>query len=307
MQADYTLKVLDLKKHYGDVHAVDGVSFDVQTGEVFTMLGPNGAGKTTTLEILEGIRVPDSGELVLFGDVMSRVSRAAKQRMGVLLQDGGFEPHLKVKEIIQLFASFFSSSRPISEVLDLVALTEKAGAQVRNLSGGQKQRMAVGVALVNDPDLIFLDEPTTGLDPQARRNLWDVIERLKADGKTLILTTHYMEEAEELSDAICIMDHGKIIASGSPHDLTASLGHETLIEFRWDDPPNDAVRVLDACCEQVRLEGERVTMETSMLPKTMAQLLQWSEETAVPLRDLRVRQPNLEDVFLSMTGRTLRE
>jgi len=307
MHTDPLIEVRQLRKSYGDVHAVDGISFSVPSAQVYTILGPNGAGKTTTLEILEGIREPDSGELIFFGEPMKRVTRAAKQRLGVLLQDGGFEPHLKVREIIHLFASFFDHSLSTDEILRWVALEEKAGAQVRTLSGGQRQRMAVGAALVNDPDVVFLDEPTTGLDPQARRNMWDVMSNLKAQGKTIILTTHYMEEAEALSDTICIMDHGKIIAEGSPRALTESLGEETLIEFRVETESPEALDDLRACCDSLRHDGSTITLETSDLPRTMTTLLQWSQAHGTPFHDLRVRQPNLEDVFLSMTGRTLRE
>ena len=307
MNADQLLKVHLLKKSYGDVHAVDDVSFSVSPASVFTVLGPNGAGKTTTMEILEGIREPDSGEIILFGQPMQRITRAAKQRMGVLLQEGGFEPYLKVREILQLFASFFESRVSVDAILEQVSLTEKAGAQVRTLSGGQRQRMAVGAALVNNPDLIFFDEPTTGLDPQARRNMWDIVTRLKAQGKTLVLTTHYMEEAEALSDSICIMDHGKIIAQGTPRELTGQLGEETLIEFRADDITETQLAALSPCCDSVRHDGARITLETKDLPSTMSEILQWSKIQDIPFQDLRVRQPNLEDVFLKLTGRTLRE
>ncbi len=301
------LQVADLTKHYGDTYAVDGISFAVPSASVFTVLGPNGAGKTTTLEILEGIREPDRGKLILFGEPMTRVSRDAKQRMGVLLQEGGFEPHLRVHEVVHLFASFFDHHLPVADVLKMVALEEKARAQVRTLSGGQRQRMAVGVALINDPDVVFLDEPTTGLDPQARRNMWDIVTTLRERGKTIILTTHYMEEAEALSDTVCIMDHGKIIAEGSPRTLTGRLGEETLIEFRMDAIENDALARLKTCCQTVHVDGLRVTLETLDLPQTMGELLAWSKQGAVPFHDLHVRQPNLEDVFLALTGRTLRE
>jgi ABC-2 type transport system ATP-binding protein len=307
MTHDFIMKVSHLTKHYGEIIAVDDISFVVPKATVFTVLGPNGAGKTTTMEILEGIREPDGGEIVLFGQPMKRITRAAKQRMGVLLQEGGFEPHLKVREIIQLFASFFENRVSVDAILEQVALTEKAGAQVRTLSGGQRQRMAVGAALVNDPDLIFFDEPTTGLDPQARRNMWDIVSRLKAEGKSIVLTTHYMEEAEALSDSICIMDHGKIIAQGTVRELTGQLGEETLIEFRVDGILENQLSALSACCDNVRQDGGLVTLETKDLPSTMSELLQWSETQGVPFQDLRVRQPNLEDVFLTMTGRTLRE
>jgi ABC-2 type transport system ATP-binding protein len=301
------MTVSNLTKHYGETRAVDGISFTVPAASVFTILGPNGAGKTTTLEMLEGIRKPDSGELVLFGKRMHRVSRDAKQRMGVLLQDGGFEPHLKVREIIQLFSTFFDHRVPAEKILETVALTEKAGAQVRTLSGGQRQRMAVGVALVNDPDVIFLDEPTTGLDPQARRNMWKIVSDLRSRGKTIILTTHYMEEAEALSDTVCIMDHGRIIAEGTPRELTGRLGENALIEFRVESEDRDTLAALEGCCDAVRINGLMVTLETSNLPESMRVLLEWSDKQSMPFHDLHVRQPNLEDVFLQMTGRTLRE
>ncbi|HHR86045.1 MAG TPA: ABC transporter ATP-binding protein, partial [Candidatus Acetothermia bacterium] len=227
--------VADLTKRYGDVHAIDGISFSVSRASVFTLLGPNGAGKTTTMEILEGIRDPDSGEITVFGNRVKRVDRTIKERMGVLLQEGNFEPYLKVKEVLHLFASFFARPVSVEKILDMIALQEKQNAYVKTLSGGQKQRLALGAALINDPDLVFLDEPTTGLDPQARRNIWSIVTDLKTQGKGIILTTHYMEEAESLSDHVCIMDHGKIIAEGSPQELSARLGRETIIEFTAAD------------------------------------------------------------------------
>jgi len=301
------LRVHDLVKHYGDVRAVDGISFEAPAGSVFTLLGPNGAGKTTTLEMLEGIREPDAGEMEIFGVRLARITRPVKQRMGVLLQDGGFEPYLKVREILHLFASFFGHPVPVDHVLSQVALTDKAGAQVRALSGGQRQRLAVGVALINDPDLVFLDEPTTGLDPQARRNMWSIVGGLEERGKTVVLTTHYMEEAEALSDRVCILDHGVIIAEGTPRELTQAFGEETMIEFHVEDLPSSALERLGACRKDYRVDGATVTVETEDLPTTMETLFGWSREQDVPLRNLVVRQPNLEDVFLSLTGRRLRE
>jgi ABC-2 type transport system ATP-binding protein len=301
------LRVFGLVKHYGDVRAVDGISFAAPAASVFTLLGPNGAGKTTTLEILEGIRELDSGEIEIFGTRLKRINRAVKQRMGILLQDGGFEPYLKVREIMKLFASFFENPLSVDEVLARVALTEKAGALVRTLSGGQRQRLAVGAALINDPELIFLDEPTTGLDPQARRNMWSIVTGLKESGKTVILTTHYMEEAEVLSDLVCIMDHGVIVAQGSPRELMQDFGEETMIEFRGDGLPPDALESLRACCKDYRVDGATVTLETEDLPSTMESLFAWSRQQGMRLQNLVVRQPNLEDVFLSLTGRRLRE
>lgn len=301
------MRVTGLKKYYGELHAVDGISFAIPRASVFTILGPNGAGKTTTLEILEGIREPDAGEIEVFGMKLKKVTRAVKERMGVLLQDGNFESYLRVKEVAHLFASFFKQALSVDEVLAKVALKDKANAYAKTLSGGQKQRLAVGVALVNDPELIFLDEPTTGLDPQARRNIWSIITDLKAKGKTIILTTHYMEEAEALSDHVCIMDHGAIIAEGSPRELAARLGQETIIEFTAGELADGAFDGLETYGKSARTEGETVTLETEDLVHTMEQLLAWSREHRVPLKNMAVRQPNLEDVFLSLTGRSLRE
>ena len=301
------MRVTDLTKHYGDVRAVDGISFAVPNASVFTLLGPNGAGKTTTLEMLEGIREPDSGEIEIFGRRLRRIDRPTKQRIGVLLQEGNFEPYLRAREVIALFASFFRTARPVDDILERVALADKARAFVKNLSGGQKQRLAIGAALVNEPDLVFLDEPTTGLDPQARRNVWSVVSDLRATGVALILTTHYMEEAEALSDHVCIMDHGKLIAEGSPRELTAELGQETLVEFSAGDAGDDDLGRLNTCCKGIRSDAGLLTVETEDLVTTMEALLAWSKERAIPLANMTVRQPNLEDVFLSLTGRRLRE
>jgi len=307
MAESILMRVSELVKHYGEVRAVDGVSFDVPDAAVFTLLGPNGAGKTTTLEILEGIRDPDSGEIEIFGRRLRRVDRATKQRMGVLLQEGNFEPYLKVREVIRLFASFFESSRSVDEILDRIALADKAGTYVKNLSGGQRQRLAIGAALVNDPELVFLDEPTTGLDPQARRNVWSVVSDLRSTGVAIVMTTHYMEEAEALSDHVCIMDHGKLIAEGSPRELSATLGQETIIEFNADGATEEDLAPLDTRCKAVRAEGDLVTVETEDLVATMESLLAWSKRQKTALSDMAVRQPNLEDVFLALTGRRLRE
>lgn len=305
MEEGALMRVKNLVKRYGEVRAVDGVSFDVPRSEVFTLLGPNGAGKTTTLEILEGIREADSGEIELFGARMRRVDRETKERIGVLLQEGNFEPYLKVKEVLALFASFFRQARSPDEMLRAVALEEKAGAQVKTLSGGQKQRLAIGVALINDPELVFLDEPTTGLDPQARHNIWSIVANLTASGKTVILTTHYMEEAETLSQSVCIMDHGKVIASGSPRELSARLGQDTIIEFVVPDGLEFPAELTERC-PLTRGEDGLVSTQTGDLAVTLAHLLDWSRASGVPLAQMTVRQPNLEDVFLSLTGRRLR-
>ncbi len=301
------LRVTDLRKSYGDVRAVAGVSFSVPRATVFTLLGPNGAGKTTTLEILEGLREPDSGTIEVFGRALRRVDRATKERMGVLLQEGNFEPYLKVKEVVALFASFYPAPLPVGKVLARMELAEKANALVRTLSGGQKQRLGVAAALVGNPELVFLDEPTTGLDPQARRNIWDIVRELEEQGKTILLTTHYMEEAEALSDDVAILDHGVIIAQGSPRALAAGLGQETVIEFALAGARPEDLRDLEALGTGLSTHGEVVFLKTAGFTATMERLLAWSKERRVALSDLAVRQPNLEDVFLSLTGRRLRE
>jgi len=301
------LRVSGLTKHYGDVHAIDGISFSVPRGAVFTLLGPNGAGKTTTLEILEGLRDPDSGKIEIFGRRVGRVDRGIKARMGVVLQEGNFEPYLKVHEVIRLFAAFFPQAKQVKEILTQVALTEKRNALIKNLSGGQRQRLALGIALVNDPDLLFLDEPTTGLDPQARRNMWSIVEKLKGQGKTIVLTTHYMEEAEVLSDYVAIMDHGKIIAAGSPRALVSRLGKETLIEFTADQIPAEAHASLTGRFPRMHHDGSTITIEVAALVPALQHLLEWASEHGIALDNLVIRQPNLEDVFLTLTGRRLRD
>ncbi len=305
--SEVLLSVQGLYKSYGSVRAVRGISFRVQRASVFTILGPNGAGKTTTLEILEGIRAADAGEIELFGHKTRRVTERMKQRMGVLLQDGNFEPYLKVREVLSLFSCFFERALPVDEVLERVALTSKTGALVRTLSGGQRQRLAVGVALINDPELIFLDEPTTGLDPQARRNLWRIFQELQDAGKTVILTTHYMEEAEALSDHVCIMDHGTIIAEGSPEELARGLGQDSIIEFELPHMEAAALAPLREFGSAVEHRNGSVVIHAPKLTEAMSGLLSWARAHGIALTNLAVRQPNLEDVFLSLTGRRLRE
>jgi len=299
------VRVRDLRKSYGPVRAVDGISFSVEERTIFSLLGPNGAGKTTTVEILEGLRVPDSGELEIFGKKVQRVGRAERERMGVLLQEGAFDPYLRVREVLALFASFFPKARDPQELLDLVGLSDKARALVRTLSGGQKQRLALAVALLNDPDLIFLDEPTAGLDPQARRHIWDILQGLRAQGKTIFLTTHYMEEAEALSDWVCIMDYGRIIAEGSPRDLISRFGPATFVEFEFPTP--SFPELLEAFPGRVRQDGNRAILQVQDLTGDLSSLFAWASSRGLNLRNLLVRQPNLEDVFLSLTGRRLRD
>jgi ABC-2 type transport system ATP-binding protein len=301
------LEVTDLKKYYKDVKAVDGVSLFIYRGQVVSVLGPNGAGKTTTIEIIEGLRTKDSGAIKLFGEVVQSIDSAEKERIGVQLQETNFFPHLTVVETIELFRSFFSKTISTERALQIAMLEEKRKAYVEKLSGGQKQRLALALALVNDPEIVFLDEPTTGLDPQARRGVWDTIKQLQQEGKTIILTTHYMEEAEELSDYIFIMDHGQVIQQGTVHDLVNSLQMQSLVEFEVTDAAaNDIVKRWTDL--QVRMiEGGHFSIETTDFMNTLSILSGLSKRDNIPLKDIMVRQPNLEDVFLHLTGRTLRE
>src|ERR1700750_1069509 len=225
------LLVQDLRKHYGDVKAVDGLDLAVAPGECFGLLGPNGAGKTTTIEICEGLLAPDSGRVELLGLRWDTDEGELRERLGIQLQETQLADKLTVEETVRLFRSFYRNGRTVDDAIGLVQLDEKRSARVGKLSGGQKQRLALACAIVGDPDLLFLDEPTTGLDPQSRRQIWDLVEEFKATGRTILLTTHYMDEAERLCDRVAIVDHGKVIALGTPRDLIASLGAEQVVEF----------------------------------------------------------------------------
>jgi ABC-2 type transport system ATP-binding protein len=298
--------VLDLRKSYDDTDAVDGVSFTVERGEVFGLLGPNGAGKTTTVECLLGLREADSGQIDLLGSNHGTDDSQVRARLGVQLQTTGLLKQLKVREQVELFAGLFPRSLPTDEILDQVSLLEEAKTATKALSGGQKQRLAVALALVNDPDLIFLDEPTTGLDPQARRRLWDVIRGLKERGKTIMLTTHYMEEAEQLCDRVAIMDHGRIIELDHPASLINKYFKETAIEFDALGPvPRERLKMLPGV-ENTLHENGRVTLYSSDVPHTMAGLLEMAEQDTLTFKDMTVRQATLEDVFLKLTGRRIR-
>ena len=307
------IEARDLVKRYGDLVAVDGVSFTVESGEVFGMLGPNGAGKTTTMEMLEGLRSPDGGSATVLGSDVVRDARAIKARIGVQLQATALPPLTKVREAIDLFAALFPTARATDDVLREFDLEEKAGTYATDLSGGQMQRLSIALALVNDPELVFLDEPTTGLDPQARLNIWDVIEGVRRRGKTVVLTTHNMEEAERLCARVAVIDHGRIVALDTPARLIGAHAPGTTIEF---DAPHgvdvDAVAKIPGV-DRVAVDG-RVSVTTRTPERVLRELLDpaahWlnraegEEEAAI--RDLRVRQGTLEDVFIALTGRSLR-
>jgi ABC-2 type transport system ATP-binding protein len=304
------LRVRDLRKAYKDVVAVDGLNLVVQAGECFGLLGPNGAGKTTTVEICEGLTPPDSGEVEVLGRRWNSDAAQLRQRLGIQLQDTQLSEKLTVQETVRLFRSFFRQGAGASEVIARVQLEEKQNARVGALSGGQKQRLALACALVGDPDFLFLDEPTTGLDPQARRQLWELIEEFKKSGRTILLTTHYMDEAERLCDRVAIMDHGKEIALGTPRELIAATCAEQMVEFTAGgvshalDVP--ALRRIEGVRE-VRTENGAVLLQVAELHTSVPALLAELTRQNVPLTELRTHSATLEDVFVTLTGRHLRD
>ena len=300
------VQVCDLHKRYGDTRAADGVTFTVAPGEIFGLLGPNGAGKTTTVECILGLRQPDAGKILVLGMEHGARSRQIRARVGAQLQTTGLYPRLTVRELVHLFACLFPRARPTDEVIELVGLQEKAKTPSKDLSGGQRQRLAVALALVNDPDLIFLDEPTTGLDPQARRGLWDVMRDLKHAGKTMLFTTHYMEEAEQLCDRVAVMDYGQIIALDTPEALINQHFQETAIEFvALGEPPRERLAALPGVT-QALFEDGHPTLYSSDVPRTMAGLFGLVTAGTLAFKDMTVRQATLEDVFLKLTGRRIR-
>jgi len=306
--AKLALRVRNLRKTYKDVIAVDGIDLEVRSGECFGLLGPNGAGKTTTIEICEGLNEADSGEVEVLGLRWSSDAAELRQKLGIQLQETQLAEKLSVEETLRLFRSFFRQGPGADEVIRLVQLEEKRGARVGALSGGQKQRLALACALVGDPDLLFLDEPTTGLDPQARRQLWNLIEDFKAAGRTILLTTHYMEEAERLCDRVAIMDHGKVIAQGSPRDLIASIGVEHVVEFSSGNTALDLAGIRGmAGVRDVRAENGSVLLQVTKLHQAVPKLLDELGRQGVPLTELRTHSATLEDVFVHLTGRHLRD
>ncbi len=299
------LRIRGLRKRYGDVIAVDGIDLDAGAGECFGILGPNGAGKTTTIEICEGLTKADAGSVELLGLTWERNAAELRQRLGVQLQETQLAEKLTVAETVRLFRSFYKRGPTVEEVIAMVQLEEKRGARVGGLSGGQKQRLAMACALVGDPDLLFLDEPTTGLDPQARRQLWDLIQRFKTAGRTIILTTHYMEEAERLCDRVAIMDHGKVIALGTPRELIASLGVQHVIELSAAAAlDSESLKRVDGVLG-VRTQDSSYFLQVAEPHRAVPALL--DTLSGVTLTELRMHSATLEDVFVSLTGRHLRD
>jgi ABC-2 type transport system ATP-binding protein len=299
------LRVEKLFKKYGELLAVDGLDLEVREGECFGLLGPNGAGKTTTVEILEGLNEPTGGSVEVLGMRWARDERALRQRLGVSLQETHLPDRLTVEENLRMFRSFYQRGRPVEEVLDLVELREKRTSWTERLSGGQKQRLAVACALVSDPDLLFLDEPTTGLDPQSRRQLWEVVLDFKARGKTVLLTTHYMDEAERLCDRVAIVDKGKVIALGTPQELIASLGGQQVVELATERPL--AVEDLGGLpsVRGARKSADGIALTVEQLHLALPAILAHAEPLG--LTRLSTHHATLEDVFVHLTGRHLRE
>jgi ABC-2 type transport system ATP-binding protein len=305
----FALAVRGLRKAYGDVVAVDSLDLDVRAGECFGLLGPNGAGKTTTIEICEGLLTPDAGTVDVLGMQWQTSGHALRSRLGIQLQETQLSEKLKVSETVKLFRSFYPAGRSVDEVIGLVQLDEKRGARVGTLSGGQKQRLAVACALVGDPDLLFLDEPTTGLDPQSRRQLWDIIDTFRSEGGTTVLTTHYMDEAERLCDHVSIVDHGRVIALGTPRELIASLGAGHVIEFGVDGSReiDEAALLHLAGVKSARRAGGSWALQVGAAHETIPVLLETLASRGIPLTELRTHSPTLEDVFVTLTGRSLRD
>jgi ABC-2 type transport system ATP-binding protein len=285
-----------LRKSYGSLEAVRGVSFHVEEGEVFGLLGPNGAGKTTTIEILEGYRHRSSGNVTVLGVDPQVGGRKLRERVGLVLQEAAVPPMLSVRELVELYRGYYPSPRPADEIIDLVGLTEKAGERVRKLSGGQQRRLDVALGLVGDPELIFLDEPTTGFDPSARRAAWEVVRNMRTLGKTIVLTTHYMDEAQYLADRICVIAAGKVVAEGTPETLRAHTEQRTHIRFEL--PAGIAATAVPI---PVTMANGLAVIETSTPTRSLRDLTTWAVGQGLELPNLEVTRPSLEDVYLELT------
>ena len=292
------IEVRGLRKSYGDVEAVRGIDLSVSRGEVFALLGPNGAGKTTTVEILEGHRARTAGDVSVLGHDPGLNERALKQRIGIVLQTTGVEPYLTVEETIDLFRGYYPHPLPLDEILDVIGLREHRRTRVRRLSGGQQRRLDVAIGLAGDPELLFLDEPTTGLDPAARRGAWDMVGNLRSLGKTVVLTTHYMDEAEQLADRVAIIVQGEVVAEGTPGELVRREG-STIIRFNvrpgGGSPP-------DELGAETAGDDGRYTITTGTPTHSLNRLTGWAMERAIELEELSVSTPTLEDVFIELVG-----
>jgi ABC-2 type transport system ATP-binding protein len=295
------ISVKGLQMRYGQHEAVRGISFEVARGEVFGFLGPNGAGKTTTIEILEGYRKRTAGEVAVLGADPGRPSHEWRERIGLVLQECELDPTLTVRELVTLFSSFYPSPSPVDETIDRVGLADKRDARVGTLSGGQRRRVDVAVGIVGDPDLVFLDEPTTGFDPSARRDAWNMIEGLKELGKTIFLTTHYMDEAEHLADRVAILRQGELVAIGDLAEIGAGAGARTVIRFRLPEGVSGD-QISSVLGQQVDVAGDLAELEVDNPQHPLHELTGWAEQRGIVLQGLEAVHPTLEDVFLELTG-----
>ena len=293
------IEVRDLRKSYGDVHAVDGVSLAIGEQELVALLGPNGAGKTTTVEILEGYRSRDGGEASVLGFDPARGGRSFRERIGIVLQEAGFEDAFTPRELLRLQAGYYPHPRPVAEVIEMVGLEDKADARVKTLSGGQRRRLDLALGIVGDPDVLFLDEPTTGFDPSARRRAWDLVDRLRDLGTTILLTTHYMDEAEHLADRVVVMNRGVVVAEGTQDQLAARAGAETIVSFRL--PEGSEAGDIPAVGSGVRVAGNTVELRSVSPTADIHVLSAWAMDRGLELADLSLSRPSLEDVYLQLT------
>lgn len=309
MDPDFAIHVRGLKKSYNDFEAVKGIDFEVRVGEVFGLLGPNGAGKTTTVEILEGLRPRTGGEVRVLGLDSQKQKRELKDRIGVCLQATNLPDKIRVREALDLFASFYSRNADGGAILKRLQLWEKRDANYASLSGGQKQRLALAMALINEPQLLFLDEPTTGLDPQVRLEIRDLIEELRSEKRTILMTTHYIEEAERLCDRVAIIDAGRIIALGSPRELQQKSAEQSGIDIRLTHPLGDLAppQFTGAISSVVSPDGRQLKVQSSHPARTLVEMVKWIDAQGYELEDVHLKRPTLEDVFIEMTGKQLRD
>jgi ABC-2 type transport system ATP-binding protein len=309
MSTSPVIQVQSLEKSYGQVEAVKGIDFQVEAGEIFGLLGPNGAGKTSTIEILEGLRPRTGGEARVLGFDPDRQTRQLKDRIGVCLQATNLPGKIRVQEAVELFASLYSRSLGSEQLLKRLQLWEKRAAFYDTLSGGQKQRLALALALVNDPQLLFLDEPTTGLDPQIRLEIHGLIEEMKTEKRTVVLTTHYIEEAERLCDRVAIIDEGKIVAMGTPRELKQRSKAQSLIQIICEQPLDSATLPPWPDAVEIALNGNgRELLVYSNHPaRTLTEIIKWLDQQGVQLEDVHLKRPTLEDVFVELTGKKLRD